>query len=51
MIRIEDKILLFYTEWLATHDICKTLEDIYWFETSHETISAVTNKVIQLIQG
>ena len=47
---IEDKILSLYVKGLPIRDISKTLEDIYGFETSHETISAVTDKVIPLIQ-
>ena len=50
VIGIEDKILSLYAKGLSTRDISKTLEDIYGFETSHETISAVTDKVIPLIQ-
>ena len=50
VIGIEDKILSLYTKGLSTRDISKTLEEIYGFETSHETISAVTDKVIPLIQ-
>ena len=50
MIGIEDKILSLYAKGLSTRDISKTLEEIYGFETSHETISAVTDKVIPLIQ-
>ena len=50
VIGIADKILALYAKGLSTRDISKTLEDIYGFETSHETISAVTDKVIPLIQ-
>ena len=50
IIGIEDKILSFYAKGLSTRDISKTLEEIYGFETSHETISDVTDKVIPLIQ-
>ncbi|MEE1236834.1 MAG: IS256 family transposase [Turicibacter sp.] len=50
VIGIEDKILSLYAKGLSTRDISKTLEEIYGFETSHETISAVTDKVIPLIQ-
>lgn len=44
------KILEIYTKGLSTRDISKKLEDIYGFETSHEMISAVTDKIIPLIQ-
>lgn len=50
IIGIEDKILSLYAKGLSTRDISKTLEEIYGFETSHETISNVTDKVIPLIQ-
>lgn len=50
VIGIEDKILSLYAKGLSTRDISKTLEEIYGFETSHETISNVTDKVIPLIQ-
>ena len=50
VIGIEDKILSLYAKGLSTRDISKTLKDIYGFKTSHETISAVTDKVIPLIQ-
>ncbi|MBS3200339.1 transposase [Turicibacter sp. MMM721] len=50
MIGIEYKILALYAKELSIRDISKTLEDIYGFETSHEIISAVTDKVIPLIQ-
>ena len=50
MIGIEYKILALYVKGLSIRDISKTLEDIYGFETSHEIISAVTDKVIPLIQ-
>ena len=42
VIGIEEKILSLYAKGLSTRDI--------GFETSHETISAVTDKVIPLIQ-
>ena len=50
VIGIEEKILSLYAKGLSTRDISKTLAEIYGFETSHETISAVTDKVIPLIQ-
>ncbi|MDO4926425.1 MAG: IS256 family transposase [Turicibacter sp.] len=50
VIGIEDKILSLYAKGLSTRDISKTLEEIYGFETSHETISNVTDKIIPLIQ-
>ena len=50
VIGIEDKVLSLYAKGLSTRDISKTLGEIYGFETSHETISNVTDKIIPLIQ-
>ena len=49
IIRIEDKNLTLYDKGLSTRDISKTLEEIYVFGTSHETISAICDKIIILI--
>ena len=43
---IEDKILSMYARGLSQRDIGETIEDIYGFEISHETISAITDRVI-----
>ena len=43
---IEDKILSMYARGLSQRDIAGTIEDIYGFELSHETISAITDRVI-----
>ena len=43
---IEDKILSMYARGLSQRDIAETIEDIYGFELSHETISAITDRVI-----
>ena len=50
VIGIEDKILALYAKGLSTRDISKSLEEIYGFEASHETISNVTDKTIPLVQ-
>ena len=43
---IEDKVLSMYARGLSQRDIAETIEDIYGFEISHETISAITDHVI-----
>ena len=43
---IEDKILAMYARGLSQRDIAETIEDIYGFEVSHETVSAITDRVI-----
>lgn len=43
---IEDKVLSMYARGLSQRDIAETIEDIYGFEISAETISAITDHVI-----
>lgn len=43
---IEDKVLAMYAKGMSQRDIAETIEDIYGFEISHETISAITDRVI-----
>lgn len=43
---IEDKVLSMYAKGMSQRDIADTIEDIYGFEISHETISEITDKVI-----
>lgn len=43
---IEDKILSMYTRGMSQRDIADTVEDIYGFDISHETISTITDRVI-----
>lgn len=40
---IEDKVLSMYAKGISQRDIARTIEDIYGFEISHETISEITN--------
>lgn len=47
---IEDKVLSMYARGMSQRDIAKTVEDIYGFETSHETISAITGRVAETVQ-
>lgn len=44
---IEDKVLSMYARGMSDRDIADTVEDIYGFEISHETISNITDRVIQ----
>lgn len=43
---IEDKVLAMYARGMSQRDIAETIEDIYGFEISHETISHITDRVI-----
>ena len=47
---IEDKVLSMYARGMSQRDIAKTVEDIYGFEISHETISAITGRVAETVQ-
>lgn len=47
---IEDKVLSMYARGMSQRDIARTIEDIYGFEISHETVSAITDRVIQTAQ-
>lgn len=44
---IEDKVLSMYAKGMSQRDIADTIEDIYGFEISHETISNITDRVIE----
>ena len=44
---IEDKVLSMYARGMSQRDIAQTIEDIYGFEISHETVSAITDRVIE----
>ena len=43
---IEEKVLTMYGRGLSQRDIAETIEDIYGFAISHETVSAITDHVI-----
>ena len=47
---IEDKVLSMYAKGLSQRDIAETIEDIYGFEISHETISEITERVIEQLE-
>lgn len=44
---IEDKVLSMYARGMSQRDIARTIEDLYGFEISHETVSAITDRVIE----
>lgn len=44
---IEDKVLAMYAKGMSQRDIADTIEEIYGFEISHETISTITDQVIE----
>lgn len=43
---IQDKVLAMYAKGMSQRDIADTIEDIYGFEISHETISEITDSVL-----
>ena len=43
---IEDKVLAMYARGMSQRDISSTIEDIYGFEMSAETISNITDRVL-----
>lgn len=45
---IEDKVLSMYAKGMSQRDIADTIEDIYGFEISHDTISTITDRVIDI---
>lgn len=47
---IEDKILSMYAKGMSQRDIAETIEDLYGFNISHETISEITDKVIDKLE-
>lgn len=47
---IETKVLSMYAKGLSQRDIADTIEDIYGFEISHETISEITDSVIDQLE-
>ena len=47
---IEDKVLSMYAKGMSQRDIVSTIEDIYGFNISAETISEITDKVLEEVQ-
>lgn len=46
---IEDKVLSMYARGMSQRDIADTVKDIYGFDISHETISAITDRVMETV--
>ena len=46
---IEDKVLSMYAKGMSQRDIAETVKDLYGFEISHETISTITDKVLDQV--
>lgn len=47
---IEDKVLSMYARGMSQRDIAETIEEIYGFEMSSETISKITDKVLDQVE-
>ena len=46
---IEDKVLGMYAKGMSERDIAETVKDIYGFDISHETISTITDNVLDRV--
>ena len=44
---LEDKVISLYAKGLTTRDICSHVEEIYNYELSAETVSHITDKVLE----
>ena len=47
---IQDKVLSMYAKGMSRRDNADTIEDIYGFEISHETISEITDSVLEQLE-
>ncbi len=47
---VQDKVLSMYAKGMSQRDIADTIEDIYGFEISHETISEITDSVLEQLE-
>ena len=47
---IEDKVLSMYARGMSQRDIAETIEEIHGFEMSSETISKITDKVLDQVE-
>lgn len=47
---IEAKVLAMYAKGMSQRDIADTIEDIYGFGISHETISEITDRVVERLE-
>lgn len=48
---IEDKVLTMYAKGMSQRDIADTIKEIYGFDVSHETISAITDRITDTARG
>ena len=48
---IENKVLSMYAKGMSQRDIADTVADIYGFDISHETISDITDSIIEEMQN
>ena len=44
---IDQKVIAMYAKGMSQRDIASTIEEIYGFEISHETVSNITDKVLE----
>lgn len=49
VIGIEDKVLSMYGRGQSQRDIQATIQEIYGFDMSHETVSKITDKILPLV--
>lgn len=47
---IEEKVIAMYAKGMSQRDIADTIEDIYGFEISHETIAEITDMVLERLE-
>ena len=47
---IEDRVLAMYAKGQSQRDITATIQDIYGFNISHETVSKITERIVPLVQ-
>jgi transposase-like protein len=47
---IEDRVLEMYAKSQSQRDITATIQDIYGFNISHETVSKITERIVPLVQ-
>ena len=46
---IEDRVLAMYAKGQSQRDITATIQDIYGFNISHETVSKITDRIVPLV--
>lgn len=47
---IEDRVLAMYAKGQSQRDITATIQEIYGFNISHETVSKITDRIVPLVQ-